>query len=319
MKKRWLLVNILLDYDEASPHVTQRNLYTRTKAAVNRIDTLERLLVDTAFREHQTKNKGANLWHQAALYNDLELAMLLLEHAQRNGRVDHPIVDVNCKTGDGQTPLHVAVDFRRIGVVELLLHHKDIDIDIISQRRTHEPGQSVVQMAITNLKQSYYWSKEEYAYIVDLLLAHGAQNVSQERGDHMSNLILSPLLEQAGNPKDLVLPPLFGHRKHQEYHSAGQNGDLSQKTHASWASVVGFQGNGAESGETNSKDENMVGDIVPMDLDDSMEEDPDAIFKELMHFDEEEMSDYNGLGMLDQGTFHESLSEFTSFLEERNM
>jgi ankyrin repeat protein len=320
MKKRWLLVNILLDYDEASPHVTQRNLYTRTKVAVNRIDTLERLLVDTAFREHQTKNKAANLWHQAALDNDLELAMLLLEHAQRNGRVDHPIADVNRKTGDGQTPLHFAVNFGNIGVVELLLHHKDIDIDTISQRRTHEPGQSAVQMAITKPKQWYYWRKEEYAYIVDLLLAHDAQNVSQERGDHVSNLILPPLLEQAGDQKDLVLPPLFGHRKHQEYHSAGQNGDLSQKTHASRASVVGFQSNGAETEETNSEDENMVGDMIPMDMDDSIEEDPDAVFKELTHLDdEEEMSDYNGLGMLDQGTFRESLSEFTSFSEERNM
>jgi hypothetical protein len=175
-------------------------------------------------------------------------------------------------------------------------------------------------MAITKPKQWYYWRKEEYAYIVDLLLAHDAQNVSQERGDHVSNLILPPLLEQAGDQKDLVLPPLFGHRKHQEYHSAGQNGDLSQKTHASRASVVGFQSNGAETEETNSEDENMVGDMIPMDMDDSIEEDPDAVFKELTHLDdEEEMSDYNGLGMLDQGTFRESLSEFTSFSEERNM
>lgn len=294
MEVRWSLVEVLLDYDEASPQDTVRKLSTRTNIVGNRIDILENLLVDEGFREHCTKQGRANLWLVAARTNNLALAMLLLEHTQRNKGMHHPATDVNRRDSTGDAPLHVAVLSARIGVVELLLHHKDIDINIISKGRR---GDSAVQRAIEYTK--YSWKpKEALSYIIDLLLAHGAQGASRKRNDDTNNLVVPPLLARAEDSNNLVLPSLSGCAEHQDSRSARVDEDLRQSTHASWASIVGIQDNGVGSGEMNRGDD-VLGDMTPTSSDDWLEEDPDVTFEEWMHFDDEEMIEDNRSEMLD--------------------
>ena len=290
----WLLVEILLDYDEASPQDTQRKLSTRKKIAGNRIDILEKLLVDIAFREHCMKDERANLWHVAAKTNSLELAMLLLEHAQRNEGRHHPALDINREHSWGDAPLHVAVESARIGIVELLLHHKHIDINIISNKGH---GDSAVQRAIMCTK--YRWkTMEAHCYTVDLLLAHGAQYASRRRTEDTNNLVLPPLLTRAEDSNNLIMPSLFECADTEDSHSARGEENLRQSTHASWASIVGIQGNSVGSGEMDRND-NVLGDMTPKYSDDWLEEDPDVIFEEWMHFDGEEMIEDNRSEMLD--------------------
>ncbi|CAN9175739.1 unnamed protein product [Alternaria alternata] len=114
MEAHWLLVEILLDYDEAFPQDTQRDLSSQTEIVGNRINILERLQDNVAFRERCTKVEGANLWRVAAKTNNLQLAMLLLEHAQRDEGMHHPALDVNRRDGMGDAPLHVAVNSARM-------------------------------------------------------------------------------------------------------------------------------------------------------------------------------------------------------------
>lgn len=313
MEARWSLVEVLLDYDEASPQDAIRKLSTRTNIAGNRIDILENLLVDEGFREHCTKQGRVNLWLVAARSNNLALAMLLLEHTQRNKGMHHPATDVNRRDSTGDTPLHVAVLSARIGVVELLLHHKDIDINIISKGR---PGDSAVQRAIEYTK--YSWKpKEALSYIIDLLLAHGAQK-PHKRNDDTNNLILPPLPTQAEDSNNIVPPSLSGCAEHRDSHSARGDEDLRQSTHALWASIVGIQDNGVGSEETN-RDDNVLGEMTPMYSNDWLEEDPDVIYEELMHFHDEEMSESNNSWMLNQGTFCEPSIESAFLPAERTM
>ncbi|RYO31669.1 hypothetical protein AA0111_g5021 [Alternaria arborescens] len=293
MEARWPLVEVLLDYDEASPQDTIRKLSTRTNIVGNRIDILENLLVDEGFREHCTKQGRVNLWLVAARTNNLALAMLLLEHTQRNKGMHHPATDVNRRDSTGDTPLHVALLSARIGVVELLLHHKDIDINIISKGWA---GDSAVQRAIKYTK--YSWKpKEAPSYIIDLLLAHGAQK-PHKRNDDTNNLILPPLPTQAEDSNNLIMPSLFECADAEGSHSARGKENLRQSTHASWASIVGIQGNSVGSGEMDRND-NVLGDMTPKYSDDWLEEDPDVIFEEWMHFDGGEMIEDNCSEMLD--------------------
>jgi ankyrin repeat protein len=289
-----LLVGILLDYDEASPQDTQRKLSTQKNIAGNRIDILEKLLVDIAFREHCMKYERANLWHVAAKTNSLKLAMLLLEHAQRNEGMHHPALDVNRGEGMNGTPLHIAVESARIGIVELLLHHKDIDINITPKGWY---GDSALQRAKTYSQQSWR-PREAMIYIRDLLEANGAQGASRKRNDDTNNLVLPSLLTQAEDSNNLVLPSSFGRAEHKDSHSAKVDENLRQSTHASWASIVGIQDNGVGSEEMNRGD-NVLGDMTPTSSDDWLEEDPDVIFDEWMHFDGEEMIEDNRSEMLD--------------------
>ncbi|CAN9358516.1 unnamed protein product [Alternaria sp. RS040] len=284
----WLLVEILLDYDEASPQGTIRDLSTRTNIVGNRIDILEKLLVDEAFREQCTKDRRADFWHRAARNNSLELAMLLLEHTQRNAGFNHPALDFNNRGGRGDTPLHLAVESANIGIVELLLHHKDIDINITPKGRTWDS-------ALRRAKMYSQWSwrpREAMIYIRDLLEANGAQGASRKRNDDTNNLVLPSLLTQAEDSNNLVLPPSSGRAEHKDSHSAKADENLRQSTHTSWASIVGIQDNGVGSGETNRGD-NVLGDMTPTSSDDWLEEDPDVIFEEWMHFDGEETIEDN--------------------------
>ncbi|KAF7679264.1 hypothetical protein GT037_003012 [Alternaria burnsii] len=290
----WLLVEILLDYDEASPQGTIRDLSTRTNIVGNRIDILEKLLVDEAFREQCTKDRRANFWHRATRNNSLELAMLLLEHTQRNAGFNHSALDVNDRGSRGDTPLHLAVESANIGIVELLLHHKDIDINITPKGRTRD---SALQRAKTYSQQSWR-PREAMIYIRDLLEANGAQGASRKRNDDTNDLVLPSLLTQAEDSNNLVLPSSSGRAEHKDSHSAKVDENLRQSTHTSWASIVGIQDNGVGSGETNRGD-NVLGDMTPTSSDDWLEEDPDVIFEEWMHFDGEEMIEDNRSEMLD--------------------
>ncbi|CAN9371437.1 unnamed protein product [Alternaria alternata] len=309
-----LSVEILLDYDDTSPQDTLREVSMRKNNSGNRIDILEKLLVDVAFRKYCTKQARANLWHIATRTNSLELAMLLLEHAERNEGMRHPALDVNSRDIRGHAPLMVAVSSARVGMVELLLHHKDIDINITSEEGA---GDSAVQRAIRNT--TYNWMpKEAHSYIVDLLLAHGAQNASRKRDNDSNNLVPAPLLARAEDSNNLVLPSLSGCAEHRDSHSARGDKDLRQSTHASWASIVGIQDNGVGSEETN-RDDNVLGEMTPTYSNDWLEEDPDVIYEELMHFHDEETSESNNSWMLDQGTFCEPSFESAFLPAERTM
>jgi ankyrin repeat protein len=276
----WSMVEILLEYEKIPLATICYNLNVPEERSRRHINTLEKFLVDETVLQFRT----ASLWHQAAHRGDLSLAMLLLEHDQTYDRSTHPAVDVNSRDGFGRTPLHVAVNSGKIGVIELLLHHKHIDINLTTNSRNYEPGQSAMEIVSKRWHRYWYYHEEESSYVADLLLAHRARSVCREKGGYTENLVLLPLLEH-GNDRD--------------HHSAERTKDLRQSVHSSWASVVGIQGIGGGFGEVNSEDQNTVGDIIPMNLDDSAEEDPDAISEELMRFNDEEMSDYNSLDMLE--------------------
>lgn len=98
----------------------------------------------------------------------------------------------------------------------------------------------------------------------------------------------------------------------------GGDEDLRQSTHALWASIVGIQDNGVGSEETN-RDDNVLGEMTPMYSNDWLEEDPDVIYEELMHFHDEEMSESNNSWMLNQGTFCEPSIESAFLPAERTM
>jgi ankyrin repeat protein len=297
----WLLVEILLDYDEASPQDTIRDLSTRTNIIGTRIDILGKLLVDLAFREYCTKDKRANLWHVAAKANSLELAMLLLQHhTQRNEGFNHPALNVNHRVGMDGTPLHVAVNSANVGIAELLLHHKDININVTSKRWSYGSEQSAVQRAITEATRQSSWERRDgkRSYISDLLLAHSAQNASRECNDEKNNLILPPLIARAEDSNNLVLPSLSGCAEHRDSYPVKGYEDLRQSTYASWASIVGIQDNGVGPEEMNRGD-NVLGDKTSTYSVDWLEEDPDVIFEDWIHFDNEEMIEDNRSEMLD--------------------
>ncbi|KAI4621414.1 uncharacterized protein J4E87_006630 [Alternaria ethzedia] len=188
------------------------------------------------------------------------------------------MVDINRRDASGRAPIHIASESGKIGIVELLLHHTQIDVNLTIEGRHWQRGQS----AIIIIERSFYgyWQrhKEERAYTRDLLLAHGARTASRHRTDNMNKVVLpSSDMDMVGNVQ----------------HSSEHSEDLRRKNHASWASVVGIHDSGGGPGATNVEDKHTIGDIIPIDLDDSMVEDPDAIFEEWMCFDDEEPSDNN--------------------------
>jgi hypothetical protein len=104
----------------------------------------------------------------------------------------------------------------------------------------------------------------------------------------------------------------------QAYHSAEQTEDLRWGSYASRASVVEIQGNDAGSGETETENESLVGEMIPLDFGVAIEEDPDAAFEEFLRFDDEAMFDDSSLEMLQRGMYRESSDQFTFLSGERN-
>ncbi|CAE7027662.1 hypothetical protein P3342_006027 [Pyrenophora teres f. teres] len=99
--------------------------------------------------------------------------MLLLEHAQSNSNYQNASVDVNFIHKYRYTALHRAVILQRTEMVNLLLHHKDIDIN----KRNLITGQSALDMIMNPPIGSKSPDTEAAVYIKKLLLAHGAQGV----------------------------------------------------------------------------------------------------------------------------------------------
>jgi len=272
----WCLAEILLDYGKVPMETTRRSLNLANGPSGKHLDTLERGLLDIASLPTWTNN----LWHRVARSGNLSLAMLLLEHGQTYNSHAHPSVNVNHKNASGQAPLHIAVKSGKIGIVELLLHHKQIDVTLTARGLNSRREQPAIEIAEQMANLSWYWRKEEHAYIVDLLLAHGARIASRDRAHNANKIVLPP--SDMGVEEDVQHP--FEHSK-----------DLERKNHASWASVVGIHDGGGGPGRTNSGDQNRVGDITPIDMNDPMDQDPDAIFEEWICFDDDEPSDNNSL------------------------
>ncbi|KAI4941660.1 hypothetical protein J4E91_010534 [Alternaria rosae] len=271
----WCLVETLFDYGSVPLHITRQSLNLATEPSGKRLDILERGLLEIAL---VLPPQADNIWHKAAHTGNLSLTMLLLEHAWAYDNPTHPMVDVNRKDAYGRAPLHVAVNYGKIGIIELLLHHKQIDINLSARGRTYGRASSAIE--IVERVWHGYWTchKDERAYTVDLLLAHGARTAARDRADNANKVVLPP--------SDMGVE---GNVQHLSEHSE----DLRRKNHASWASVVGIHDGAGGPGVTNVEDKNTVGDTIPFDMDDSMVEDPDAIFEEWMCFDDEEPSDNN--------------------------
>ena len=274
----WCLVEILFDYGSVSLDDIRQNLSVATEPSGKRVDILERGLLEIG----SLPTRDNNLWHRAAHAGDLSLAMLLLEHAQTHDKPTHPTVDINRRDAYGRTPLHIAVEFGNIGIVELLLHHTQIDINLTIRGPHWLRGNSAIRI-VERLYGAYWYSrKEERPYTVDLLLGHGARIASRDR---------------AHNANKAVLPPSDMGVEEDVQHSSEHSEDLRRNNHASWASVVGIHHGGIGPGGTNVEDKHTVGDIIPIDVDDSTVEDPDAIFEEWVCFDDDEPSDNNSLEM----------------------
>jgi len=274
----WCLVEILFDYGSVPLDTIRQNLSVATEPTGKRVDILERGLLEVA----SLPTRDNNLWHRAARTGDLSLAMLLLEHAQTHDKPTHPMVDINRRDAYGRTPLHIAVVSGKIGIVELLLHHTQIDVNLTIEGPHWLRGDSAMRI-VERLYVAYWYNhKEERAYTVDLLLAHGARIASHDR---------------AHNANKVVLPPSDMGVEEDVQHSSEHSEDIRRKNHASWASVVGIHYGGIGPGGTNVEDKHTVGDIIPIDVDDSTVEDPDAMFEEWMCFDVDEPSDNNSLEM----------------------
>ncbi|EFQ89308.1 hypothetical protein PTNB73_01555 [Pyrenophora teres f. teres] len=99
--------------------------------------------------------------------------MLLLEHAQSNPSYQNAVFDVNLSNQGRYTALHRAVILQRTEMVNLLLHHKDIDVN----KRNNSTGQSALDMIMNPPIGSKRPDTEAAVYIKKLLLAHGAQQV----------------------------------------------------------------------------------------------------------------------------------------------
>ena len=276
--EHWCLAEILLDYGKVPMETTRRSLNLANEPSGEHVDTLERGLLDIASLPTWTNN----FWHRVARSGNLSLAMRLLEHAQTYDSHAHPSVNVNHKNASGQVPLHVAVGSGKIGIIELLLHHKQIDVTLTARGLDSRREETAIEIAEQTANLDWYRRKEEYAYIVDLLLAHGARIASRDR---------------AHNANKVVLPPSDMGVEEDVQHSFEHSEDLEGKNHASWASVVGIHDGGGGPGRTNSGDQDTVDDIMPIDMNDPMDEDPDAVFKEWMCFDDEEPSDNNSSQM----------------------
>ncbi|KAH6867990.1 ankyrin repeat-containing domain protein [Alternaria rosae] len=270
----WCLVEILFDYESVPLNITRQSLNLATEPSGKRVDILERGLLEIA----SLPTRDNNAWHRAARTGDLSLAMLLLEHAQKHDSCSQPMVDVNRRNWHGQAPLHVAVESGKIDIIELLLHHTQIDVNLTLGRPHWQRGRSAIEIVERGWYKYWRYHKEERAYTVELLLAHGAQTASRNRADNANKVVL-PLSDMG----------VEGNVQHLSEHSE----DLRRKNHASWASVVGIHDGAGGPGVTNVEDKNTVGDNIPFDMDDSMVEDPDAIFEEWMCFDDEEPSGNN--------------------------
>ncbi|CAA9960530.1 ankyrin-1 [Pyrenophora teres f. maculata] len=103
-----------------------------------------------------------------------------LQSAVLNGRIDisnpsyqNAVFDVNLSNQGRYTALHIAVILQRTEMVNLLLHHKDIDIN----KRNISTGQSALDMIMNPPIGSKSPDTEAAVYIKKLLLAHGAQGV----------------------------------------------------------------------------------------------------------------------------------------------
>ena len=294
--EHWWLAEVLLNYEKVFLNTIQQNLEAPVEPSKKHADILGEYLLDVASSPH----KMDSFWHQVAREGNLSLAMLLLEDHQTRDDLTHPNVDVNQKDSSGQTPLHVAVKSTNISIVDLLLHHNDIDIHSRIQRGNGELGQSAIEMAVRNMEKWSNRQNQEHSYIVDLLQAHGARVAAGDREDDANNTNLPPLLRsvESENP-----------------HSAEHSEDLRRRSHPSWASVIGIMSSGDAPRETRRGVDDTVGDTIPMDVDYGMAEDPDVMFEELMCFDDEDMSDNNSIEMLEREMFGESPDRFTAFWE----
>ncbi|KAI4919220.1 hypothetical protein J4E85_009478 [Alternaria conjuncta] len=272
----WCLMEILFDYESGPLNIIRQSLDLATEPSGKCVDILEKGLLEIASLPTQDNT----LWHRAARTGDLSLAMLLLEHAQTYDACTQSMVDVNRRNRHGQAPLHVAVDSGKIGIIELLLHHKQIDIDLTIKSRYGWNNGSAIVIAKKEYQRYWHYQKGERAYIVDLLLAHGARTASRDRAD---------------TAHKVVLPPSAMGLKEYVQHLPEHCEDLRVKNHASWASVVEIHDGGGGPERSNVEDKHAVGDIIPIDADDSTVEDPDAIFEDWMCFDDEETSDNNSL------------------------
>ena len=276
--EHWWLAEVLLNYDKVSLNIIQKKLEVPAEPSKKHTVILGEYLLDVASSPH----KMDSFWHRVAHEGNLSLAMLLLEDHQTRDDLTHPDVDVNQRDTSGQTPLHVAVKSANVGIVDLLLHHNDIDIHSRLQKVNGEFGQSAIEMAVRNMEKWSDRENQEHSYIVDLLQAHGARVISGDREDRVNNpdLPLLPKSEESEN-----------------HHSAEQSADL-KRSHPSWASVVGIMSSENVPTETSRRIDDAVGDTISINADASMVEDPDAIFEEWMCFDDEESSDKdNGLDL----------------------
>ena len=277
----WCLAEILLDYEKVPMETTRRSLNLANEPSGKHVDTLERGLLNIASLPTRTNN----LWHRVARSGNLSLAMLLLEHAQTYDSNAHPCVNVNHKDASGQAPLHIAVGSGKIGIIELLLHHKQIDVTPTTRGLNSRRKRSAIEIAEQMANRSWYWRKEEYAYIVDLLLAHGARIASRDRAHDANKIVLPP--SDMGVEEDVQ-------------HSFEHSDDLERKNHAPWTPINGIQDDGGGLGRTNTGGQNTVADFMPIDVNNSMQEDHEAQFEEWMCFDDEELSDNNSSEMWEQ-------------------
>jgi ankyrin repeat protein len=148
--RRWDVAKMLLEHEEDRQHGRS----TCPNSSRVRVDLtpelVKRLLKHPDFQGvNNSAFRRGGLLHSAVRKGECEVLGLLL---------DHEGINVNLENDFGMTPLLLAVDLDRVEAVELLLRHKDIDLQ--SEGWYGTPLQRA--------------KEKGHAQSVDLLLAHGA-------------------------------------------------------------------------------------------------------------------------------------------------
>ncbi|XP_006145141.1 transient receptor potential cation channel subfamily V member 6 [Tupaia chinensis] len=154
-------------------------------AKENDIQALNKLLKYEAFEVHQRGALGETALHVAALYDNLEAAMLLMEAAPE--LVFEPMTS---ELYEGQTALHIAVVNQNVNLVRALLAHGAS----VSARATgtafHRSPHNLIYFGEHPLSFAACVGSEE---IVRLLIEHGADIRAQ---DSLGNTVLHILVLQ---------------------------------------------------------------------------------------------------------------------------
>lgn len=154
-------------------------------AKENDVQALTKLLKSEACDVHQKGARGETALHIAALYDNLEAALVLMEAAPE--LVKEP---VTCELCEGQTALHIAIMNQNMNLVKALLTHGASVSARVTGLKFRLSPQNLIYFGEHPLSFAACMGSEE---MVRLLIDHGADIRAQ---DSLGNTVLHILVLQ---------------------------------------------------------------------------------------------------------------------------